>query len=263
MTCHGPLRWLDEALHSVRSQTFQDWELLVVDDGADYALADWYTNQQWTDSRVRILSNPRRGRAEALNWALTHSRGTWIANLDADDLFHPRKLEIQVDMAEQYSNETVLCSQSLIIRDDWQPGWNAVADVPYCDDISRAMIHRNLVNHSTVFAPRALLETMGRYDPTRSSQIDYELWLRMLDRNVVFKRIVCPLGAKRLHRHQLFESRNRLAYLCKSAQLQVTYARHFKAGWRTYALIAAKVGYGLLPMPMRRFLAVRGIATRS
>ena len=85
---------LREAMDSILAQTFEDFELLVVDDGSTdgtFALAG-----ATGDSRVRVERLPgNRGRATARNMALGRARGRYLAWMDADDIAHPRRLELQ------------------------------------------------------------------------------------------------------------------------------------------------------------------------
>ena len=90
---------LREAMDSILAQTFEDFELLVVDDGSTdetFALAG-----ATGDSRVRVERLPgNRGRATARNMALGRARGRYLAWMDADDIAHPRRLELQLACLE-------------------------------------------------------------------------------------------------------------------------------------------------------------------
>lgn len=84
---------------SVRAQTFGDWELLVGDDGSEDGTADAAITAGSGDHRVRVVRFPRTGRPGPVrNRLLELSRGAWIAFLDADDCWAPRKLEAQLEL---------------------------------------------------------------------------------------------------------------------------------------------------------------------
>ena len=92
---HNGEAFVAAAIRSVLAQTFTDFEMLVVDNQSTDAGPDIV--RSFDDPRVRLLSNPdHRGPASTRNVALAASRGRYIAFLDADDLWHPRKLELQI-----------------------------------------------------------------------------------------------------------------------------------------------------------------------
>ena len=94
---HG--RWLGDAIASVRAQTLADWELLVADDGSTDDTAAVVASSG--DSRVRYLPGVRAERAAARNRGIAAARGELVAFLDADDLWPPRKLELQIERGDR------------------------------------------------------------------------------------------------------------------------------------------------------------------
>jgi glycosyltransferase involved in cell wall biosynthesis len=101
-------RFLEEAVGSIRSQTYADWELLLVDDGSTDAsteLARAFAAAE--PGRIRYLEHPghvNRGMAATRNLGLRHSRGEYIARLDADDRLEPTHLERHVRVLSDHSD---------------------------------------------------------------------------------------------------------------------------------------------------------------
>jgi hypothetical protein len=99
-------RFLREAIASVFAQTFEDWELLFVDDGSrDASRAIGEETRALRPGRVRILEHPggeNRGISASRNLALQEARGRYVAFLDADDVWLPEKLERQVALLEAH-----------------------------------------------------------------------------------------------------------------------------------------------------------------
>lgn len=91
--------YVADMMQSVLSQTYSDWELLVVDNGSTDD--SFLKAQQIQDSRIRLLQSPKRGPGAARNYGLTHAKGKWIQFLDADDLLEPNHLEQQLAAAQQ------------------------------------------------------------------------------------------------------------------------------------------------------------------
>jgi glycosyltransferase involved in cell wall biosynthesis len=90
---------LADTLRSVRNQTYPNIEILVVDDGSTDETAQITSDFASRDSRINLLSKPNGGVASARNFGISHSRGDYIAPIDADDLWHPTKLAKQIEVA--------------------------------------------------------------------------------------------------------------------------------------------------------------------
>ncbi|BAQ18241.1 hypothetical protein GL4_2807 [Methyloceanibacter caenitepidi] len=96
MPAYNASEHIAAAIDSVLTQTFEDWELIIVDDGSTDTTSSII--QSYTNHRIRYIRQENKGRASARNAALEVARGEFIAFLDADDLFEPNKLEIQVKL---------------------------------------------------------------------------------------------------------------------------------------------------------------------
>lgn len=90
--------YLEETVLSVLTQTWQDWELIVVDDGS----TDGSANLLPDDPRIRLIRQPNGGQAAALNTAFKLARGAWVFMLDGDDRWMPDKLEACLALAAHH-----------------------------------------------------------------------------------------------------------------------------------------------------------------
>lgn len=94
--------YLEESIRSVRAQTYENWEIVFVDDCSTDDSMQIVKSLQAKDSRIKIYQNPKNsGAAVSRNTALRHANGRWIAFLDSDDLWEPMKLEKQVKFMEE------------------------------------------------------------------------------------------------------------------------------------------------------------------
>ena len=106
----GP--FIEESIESVLAQSFDDWELLLVDDGSSDAssgIALRYASAH--ADKVRYLSHEHRqnrGASASRNLAARHARGEYLAFLDADDVYLPRKLELQVPILDAHPEVAML-----------------------------------------------------------------------------------------------------------------------------------------------------------
>lgn len=90
-------RFIAETIGAVQAQTYQNWELIVVDDCSTDNTIEIAYNFQKTDKRIKVFRNPSNmGAAVSRNTALRQAKGRWVAFLDSDDLWQPEKLEKQL-----------------------------------------------------------------------------------------------------------------------------------------------------------------------
>ncbi len=104
MNCYNSSRYLREALDSVLAQTFADWELIFWDNRSTDDSAKIF--KSYTDKRLRYFMAPTHtvlGRAR--NMAVGEARGEWLAFLDCDDLWVPQKLEKQIAVVREDTDE--------------------------------------------------------------------------------------------------------------------------------------------------------------
>ena len=95
-------RFIEESIKSVQSQSYRDWELIVVDDCSRDGTIGVVQDIQKEDHRIHVFSNARNSvAAVSRNVALREAKGRWIAFLDSDDLWEPTKLEQQIKFMEE------------------------------------------------------------------------------------------------------------------------------------------------------------------
>lgn len=251
MTVRDGLPYVAEAVESIRRQTFADWELIVVDDGSRDGTSDFLAGLPSSDERIRVIPTVGVGRAVALNLALTQARGRYVANLDADDLAHPQRLEIQLALMQRHRLR-FLASASHFIRDDETVGWQPVeADACEVADRSRRLLRRNPINHSSVIMERQLCQAAGGYDERLTSQLDYDLWYRLCLAGCPIMRSTPALVAKRLHARQAFERRRRVRYLWHSYQVQRRVIAGLGGAWPDRLYMVLRLCLGLVPAGIR------------
>jgi glycosyltransferase involved in cell wall biosynthesis len=178
--------YIRQALNSVLAQTYQEIEVIVVDDGSSDATSAVVEEFAIKDARFQLVRQSNAGVGAARNTAIRQARGKYIAPLDADDYWFPEKLAKQVACAEQCGDETglVYCWSTLV---DKHGGF--VSD--YCPTVDghlrRALVLSNVVGYGSVPLFRAAaLEKVGLY-LTRDEQggaqgcEDWDLHLRIAE----------------------------------------------------------------------------------
>lgn len=101
-------QYIRRTIDSIRSQTYQNWELIIIDDcstDSSREVIQYYVDQ---DSRIKLIClEENSGAAVARNTGIEHAQGQFIAFLDSDDYWHPEKLEKQLKYFEQYDVDVV------------------------------------------------------------------------------------------------------------------------------------------------------------
>lgn len=167
---------LDRCISSVVNQSHPDWEMIIVDDGSTDNSREIVSAWASRDSRIRLVPSPPVGRARALNMAVEHAGAEWIAILDCDDEFHPRKLEFQLRAVHAHPECAVLGTGWKYVT-----GYAPVTLDEFSSDPEARPIRRrdlclgNPIAHSSVLMRKSALIELGGYDLERKSQLDYEL----------------------------------------------------------------------------------------
>jgi glycosyltransferase involved in cell wall biosynthesis len=177
------LQYLPDAVASIFAQTFEDWELLIVDDGSD-AETKAYLQTLDDPPRVRLIHLPHTGRpAVVRNTALREARGEYVAFMDSDDIWMPRKLMIQIASLRAHGD----CgwSQTKFILVD--AGRKTTREMPVVDGwiLGTLLNTDTVVALPSVVASRALLDQVGGFDEDLVMCEDYDLWLRLSARSQV------------------------------------------------------------------------------
>ncbi len=145
--CYNSVDFLSATLGSVLAQTYRMLELIVVDDASTDGSDAFVEKMAAQDSRVRLLRMPRNTGAPAAprNAGVGAAHGEWIAFLDADDIWHPRKLELQILALAEHGAQ--MCSTRMIdFRDERRI---AMAAVPQRPAIERITLVKQLLKYRT------------------------------------------------------------------------------------------------------------------
>jgi glycosyltransferase involved in cell wall biosynthesis len=154
-----------------------DVELIIVDDGS----------VDVTPDRLRSFNDPRvivrrhrtsRGVAEARNTGIAAARGRWVAFLDHDDLWAPRKLRTQLDVAERQGADFIYSAAILV---DSSGRSIRLLEAPPPEKLRYALAHAPVVpaGQSNVVARAEFIRQIGGFDPGLRTLADWEMWIRM------------------------------------------------------------------------------------
>lgn len=194
---YNAVRFLPQTLSSVFAQTFQDFEVVIVDDGSTDATAQWLTTVE--ETRVRFIQQPNQGAAVARNRGIHESKGEYIAFLDADDLWESTKLEQQVVCLDTRP-EVGFVHTAIRFIDDTGFDLGRILKVDHKDGyVWGDMVVRHGVRcGSTPMIRRECFDRLGVFDTTLSFGEDWDMWLRVAARYPVAV-LNEPLVAYRQH----------------------------------------------------------------
>jgi glycosyltransferase involved in cell wall biosynthesis len=175
---HNAMNYLPETVECVLAQTLTDFELLIVNDGSSDTIVEWAA--QMTDPRVKLISQEKQGAPIARNTGISQAQGDYIALLDADDLWHPTKLEKQVRYLDEHPEVGLVYVWTALIDGQGRPTgvvWTSHVEGYVWEHF--VVTDGMLGNGSVAMIRRCCFEVVGLFDPTLEGYQDKDLCLRI------------------------------------------------------------------------------------
>jgi hypothetical protein len=175
---YNGLPYLHAAISSILSQSFEDFELIVIDDGSVDGSAS--VLDDFDDQRIRFFQQANQGLARTLNHGISIACGTYVARQDQDDLSHPDRLALQVAYMEAHKDCVLVGTWAQIMEVDRlvERFHRHPVDEP---TLRYQLLFNNPFVHSSVLFLRSAFQQVGGYttDLARQPPEDYELWSRL------------------------------------------------------------------------------------
>jgi len=177
MSVYNGEHYLRKAIQSILSQTFTDFEFIIINDGSTDSTSSILNS--YTDSRIHLIRNVQNiGLVKSLNKGLQLARGEYIARMDADDISLPERLYKQVRFLDENPSVAMVGSWTEVINEDsiieeiWQ--------VPTSSHLLRwRLLFHNTFTHSAVMFRKNIISQLGGYNDKAISAEDYDLWSRI------------------------------------------------------------------------------------
>jgi len=176
---YNRLDYISEAIESVLSQTYNNLEIIVIDDGSTLdvkGVLESYMN------KIKYIYQSNKGLSAARNTGIKNSQGEYLAFLDDDDLFEPRKLEIQVPIVENNPNIGFVYSDGYVFDTGNATELRlkrAVASDKSCGDFAKEFFMNTNVFISAVLIRRACFDDVGLFDENLTQNEDSDMLLRI------------------------------------------------------------------------------------
>jgi glycosyltransferase involved in cell wall biosynthesis len=222
MPVHNAAPFLREAVDSVLCQTFDDFELLVIDDGSTDATGELLSG--YADRRMRVVRlESNAGLVAALNIGISQARAALIARMDGDDICEPQRLELQVAFMWQHPDVVLLGSGFVRVDTAGRPLQRVV--YPKENEVlQEKLLEGSVFCHPSTMMRADVVRQLGGYrDLGGGPAEDYDLWLRISERGQI-ANLSDVLLRYRVHAGQTsvrkLLSQRQAAYFCKILAMQ-------------------------------------------
>lgn len=204
MPAYNAEKYISESINSVVSQSFKNWELIIIDDGSVDQTAAIVKNFCQKDERIIYYHQRNKKQGLARNAGIERSRGALIAFLDADDIWLPEKLETMVGELKKSGHDllfsdTFILEESAGVNSGQLPKTYSVPEKQYSGyDGLKEFLEYNKIPTLTVVLKKEPLVQVGMFND-RSMAEDYEVWLKLLLNGNTFRSVAKPLCIYRVH----------------------------------------------------------------
>ncbi len=208
IAAYNSARYISQALDSVKSQTFSDYEVIVVNDGS----SDREELEQILRSHplpVIYISQENKGVSAARNAAIKIARGQFYAQLDADDQWTPDYLEVQLGILNDNPDVALVYPNATIIGDEGNAGRLFMDITPSEGEVNfETLVRQQCVVMTCVTARMSAIRGAGMFDESIRSCEDFDLWMRIVMNGgrIVYHRK--PLALYRRHEGSLSSDRS-------------------------------------------------------
>lgn len=202
MSVYNGETYLQEAIESVRKQTFQNWELVIINDCSTDLTGEMLADFALKDERIKVHTNEVNLKLPAsLNKAISLCVGKYIARMDADDICLPDRLEKQYRFMEEHTDVALSSCRFMTVKDGVYASGGAGGR---CDfkALNAMLLVANPILHPGVIAKAEVMKKFP-YDTTLTCTEDLELWTRFAMENQKMQILPECLLIYRLHDKQI------------------------------------------------------------
>lgn len=211
--CYNQAHFLPESIGSVLAQTFADWECVIVNDGSPDNTREVAMSLAANDPRIRYVEQKNRGLSGARNRGIDEAKGNYIQFLDSDDVLHPEKLEIQLEVLRAQPGialsfcDYYFCSADDVLKrvskgHDFEHPKLGQSD-PIMDLAVRWETDLSIPIHCFLFDARLLMDNNIRFDEKLSNHEDWDCWMRIFRLRPLIVHVPRELAAYRQHRDSM------------------------------------------------------------
>lgn len=183
---------LGETIDSVVAQMAVDAEYLLVDGASSDGTLDIIRDYAAQDGRIRWISEPDEGIADAFNKGLAMASGDWVGIIGSDDQYAPGALEAVAAAARQHPSASIIHGDLIRLDEAGKPLF-----IVKPSDVAKTVWHQMPVNHPATFVARKAFDEVGLFDKSLKIAMDYDLILRLHQAGRQFVYVAQPLTLMR------------------------------------------------------------------
>ncbi len=206
MPAYNAEQFIEESIKSVIGQSYQRWELLIINDGSTDNTAAIGNKYVLLDSRIKLINQKNARLGAARNTGIRNAAGTWIAFLDSDDLWHDNKLEKQILISQQFPKASVIYTSGSVFN-----GNDLSVTVPYDiitgqfgpDEMYKLQYQRNYIPVLSAMVKKEWVDKVGFQEEVIQCCEDWDYWLRLATQGATFYGMDMPLFFYRRHLHNM------------------------------------------------------------
>ena len=186
--CYRQAEFLPQAIASVVHQSYQDWELIVVNDGSpdNASTVVREAAARYPDTAISLLETENRGLAAARNTGIEHARGWLVLPLDADDVLHPRMLEAGVAALVAHPDVSIAYTDYRRFGEDER----VARTKPFNPE---RLYFRNQLAYCALYRRHVWADVGGYSSAMQWGYEDWDFWVNAVERGALGRRIALPL----------------------------------------------------------------------
>ena len=253
--CYNYGQYLQQALESLRQQSFTQWECWVVDDGSTDDTEDIVKSMMCIDPRINYLFQANRGQPAARNYGLLHARGDSIQFLDADDLLEPEKFRRQLEYLDDHPGADVVYGDvryftrealpSLFLNrwgdpmKDWMPRISGKGVA-----LTQAVVEGNIFELGCALFRRTAIDRIGLFDTGLQGVEDHAYLFRAAVAGLHFQYLQADQTRTLMRHHPGSFSKSRVVMYKKELLLRRTMAKTLRRSGNSLLLQVNAFHYG-------------------
>lgn len=193
--------YLADSIDSVLNQSYENWELILVDDGSEDSSVSIALRYARLDKRIHLYElGENQGVVSARNFGLSRSIGNYISFLDADDKWLPFKLDTQINIMMKYKYPIVYSDYHVIDSEGTRLKTRRCQPTTRYEDL----LYGNTIGMLTAIYDKSLV---GEASFRSVGHEDFDFWLRLLSKRIIAYGITEPLAEYRVHGKSLSSSK--------------------------------------------------------
>ena len=187
MPAYNSSRWISDSIQSILDQYYEQWELLIVDDGSTDNTKN-IVKDFLNDERIKYYYQENYGPALARNFGISKASGKYLAFLDSDDLWKPNKLQLQFNYLNKNSDCCLIHTNYSTFESNIQTSKNFQQTLWFSNwDENERLLMFDTIGTLTVLTETQLIKNLGGFKNDLHGTEDWDLWIRVSKQGKISK----------------------------------------------------------------------------